>query len=89
MGATRRRILATLAMRAAFTGAAAGLLAVVLGGVAGWAVVTFVLGTAFTPALWASLALVAGGAVLSLVAGLAFAARALGVPAARTLRARE
>jgi len=89
LGAKRSAILGSLALRAAVTGAAAGLIAVILGGIGGWAVVTFVLQSPFTPAIWSSLALVAGGALLSLVAGLIFASRSLGAPAARVLRARE
>ncbi|HSF64114.1 MAG TPA: FtsX-like permease family protein, partial [Paracoccaceae bacterium] len=43
LGATRGRILASFALRAAITGAAAGVVAIAAGGIAGWAVMTFVM----------------------------------------------
>ena len=43
LGASARQILASLALRAALIGAAAGLVAMVAGGVAGWWVTTFVM----------------------------------------------
>ena len=43
LGASRGRILASFALAPALTGAAAGLVAIVAGGVAGWAVTVFVL----------------------------------------------
>lgn len=89
LGATRRRILASLALRAALTGTAAGAVAIVAGCAAGWAVTRFLLGAAYAPALWSALGIVAGGALVSLLAGLAFALRPLGARPARVLRARE
>ncbi len=43
LGASRRRILASFALRSALIGAAAGLVAIAAGGVAGWWVTTFVM----------------------------------------------
>ena len=76
------------ALRAALIGAAAGFVAMVAGGVAGWGVTTFVMEGSFRLAPGAALAVVAGGAGLSLLAGLGFALRPLAARPARTLRAR-
>ena len=89
LGAGRGRILASFALRAALTGAAAGLVAIAAGGVAGWAVTVFVLEGDFRFAAANALAIVAGGAVASLLAGLGFALRPLAARPARVLRAQE
>ncbi|RID90554.1 FtsX-like permease family protein [Gemmobacter lutimaris] len=87
LGATRGRILLSFALRAGLTGAAAGLVAIFAGGVAGWAVMRFVMDAPFAFEPWSALAIVAGGVGLTLLAGLAFALRPLGVRPARVLRA--
>ncbi|WP_126977653.1 ABC transporter permease, partial [Frigidibacter oleivorans] len=89
LGAGRGRILGSFALRAAIMGAAAGAVAVLFGGLAGWAVMTFVMeaGYAFEPA--SAFAIVLGGAVLTLLAGLAFAVRPLAARPAQVLRARD
>ena len=89
LGASRARILASFALRAALTGAAAGLVAVAAGSLAGWAATVFVLDADFRLAPLNALAIVAGGALASLLAGLGFALRPLGTRPARVLRARE
>ena len=89
LGATRGRILASFALRAGLTGAAAGLVAIAAGGLAGWAVTVFVLDGDFRFAGLNALAIVAGGALASLLAGLAFALRPLAARPAQVLRARE
>ncbi len=86
IGATRGRILASFALRAALTGAAAGVVAVVAGGLAGWVVTRFVMEGDFRFAVGNALAIVAGGAAASLLAGLAFALRPLAARPARALR---
>ena len=58
------------------------------GGVAGWAVTTFVMEGSFRFAPGAALGGRRGGRGLSLLAGLAFALRPLAARPARTLRAR-
>jgi putative ABC transport system permease protein len=89
LGATRARILASFALRAALTGAAAGLVAIAAGALAGWAVTVFVLEGEYRFAALNALAIVAGGALASLLAGLAFALGPLATRPARVLRARE
>ncbi|HEU0221423.1 MAG TPA: FtsX-like permease family protein, partial [Paracoccaceae bacterium] len=89
LGATRRRILASFALRAGLLGAGAGAVAIVAGGVAGWAVMLFVMEGGFTFEPLSALAIVAGGAALSLVTGLALALRPLAARPAGVLRARD
>jgi putative ABC transport system permease protein len=89
LGATRARILASFALRAALLGAAAGVVAVVAGGIAGWAVLTFVMDSDYVFEPISALAIVTGGILATLLAGLAFAARSLRVPPAQVLRAQE
>ena len=89
LGATRRRILASFALRSALAGAAAGLVAVGAGAAAGWAVMRFVMDVPFAFATGPALAVVAGGIVAVLAAGAAFAVRPLAARPARVLRAQE
>ncbi|MBN2907684.1 MAG: drug:proton antiporter [Rhodobacteraceae bacterium] len=89
VGAVRGQVLAYFALRSALLGAAAGVVAIFTGAVAGWAVMEFVMtgGYAFEPV--SAIAIVLGGALATLLAGLAFAWRPLAARPARVLRARE
>ena len=89
LGATRGRILLSFALRSALLGAAAGIVAIIAGGLAGWAVMTFVMEAdyAFEPV--SALAIVLGGVIATLAAGLAFALRPLAARPAQVLRAQE
>ena len=89
LGAARADILASFALRAALTGAAAGLVAIGFGALAAWGVIRFVMEADFSFGAVSALAVVAGGALASLLAGLAFAWRPLATRPARVLRARE
>jgi putative ABC transport system permease protein len=89
LGAERRRILGSFALRAALLGGLAGLVALAWGSVAAWAVTTAVLRADFALAPVSALAIVLGGAALNLVAGLAFAARPLKLSPATVLRVQE
>lgn len=89
LGAARRRILASFALRAALMGAAAGGVALTAGIVGGWAVSRFVFETGYTIIWDSALAIVLGGILATLLAGLAFAWRPLAARPARILRARE
>jgi putative ABC transport system permease protein len=59
------------------------------GGLAGWAISTFVMDTTFVFEPVSAAAIVIGGVVVTLLAGLAFAWRPLSARPARVLRARE
>ena len=89
LGATRATILASFALRSALMGAAAGVVAVIAGGTAGWAVMTFVMDSTYRFEPVSALAIVFGGVLATLLAGLAFALRPLAVRPARTLRSQE
>lgn len=89
LGATRARILVNFALRAALLGGAAGLVAVVAGGLAGWAVTHFVMEQDFTFEPISAIATIAGGVVVTMLAGLGFAWRALSLRPAQVLRAHQ
>ncbi len=89
LGATRRRILASFAWRSALLGAAAGCVAILAGALGGWAVMTFVMETTYLFEPMSAFAIILGGALATLLAGLAFAWRPLAARPAQVLRARE
>jgi putative ABC transport system permease protein len=89
LGADRRRILLSFALRSALLGAAAGGVAIVAGGLAGWGVMTFVMEAPYRFEPVSAVAIVLGGVVATLLAGLAFALRPLAARPARVLRAQE
>lgn len=89
VGATRGRILASFALRSAILGAMAGLVAILGGALAGWAVMTLVIEADYSFQAISALTIVSGGAVASLLAGLAFAWAPLAARPARVLRSRD
>lgn len=89
LGAVRGRILASFALRSAILGLAAGIVAIAAGAVAGWGVMTFVMDAEYHFEPFSALAIVIGGALASLIAGLLFALRPLSLRPAGVLRARE
>jgi putative ABC transport system permease protein len=89
LGAGRGRILRSFALRAGLMGMAAGAVAIVAGGIAGWWVTSVVMGSEFRFEPVSAAAIVVGGALASLVAGLTFALRPLAARPAQVLRARE
>lgn len=86
LGATRGRILASFALRSALMGAAAGGVAILAGALAGWAVMTFVMEAEYVFEPLSAVAIVAGGVLATLLAGLAFALRPLAARPSRILR---
>lgn len=89
LGASRARILLSFALRAALMGAAAGIVAIIAGGIAGWAVMRFVMESpyAFEPA--SALTIVLGGIAATLLASLIFVLRPLASRPAQVLRSQE
>ncbi len=86
LGATRRQLAAAFTIEHLILGGATAVLALLLGGLAAWGVVSFVLGTDWMLP-WTSLLAVAVLALaVSLVAGIAASWRALAQPAAPILR---
>jgi len=89
LGATRARILGSFALRSALLGAAAGVVAIVTGALAGWAVMTFVMQGEYRFEPVSAISIVAGGVLATLFAGLAFAWRPLAMRPAQVLRAQD
>ncbi|TFL19735.1 ABC transporter permease [Jannaschia formosa] len=89
LGATRGTILTSFAIRSALLGAAAGVVAIAGGAVAGWGVLTMVMEAPYAFEPVSALVIVLGGALATLLAGLAFAWRPLAARPARILRAQE
>ena len=87
LGASRRKILLSLTIRSTILGAAAGLVAILAGGIAGWAVMTFVMKTDYIFEPLSAVIIVVGGGMLSLLAGLLFTLGPLGVSPSKILRA--
>ncbi len=89
LGAGRGRILTSFALRAAMLGAAAGAVAIFAGGLAGYLVMTLVMESSFAFDLVSAMAIVLGGALTTLLAGLLFAWRPLSSRPAQILRAND
>ncbi|MEX0282619.1 MAG: ABC transporter permease [Arenibacterium sp.] len=89
LGAARRRILTSFALRAALLGFAAGLVALAAGITGGWAVSRYVLETDFSVIWGSAIIIILGGILANLLAGLIFAWRPLAARPAQVLRARE
>lgn len=89
LGATRARILLSFALRAAVLGLAAGLVALAAGIAGGWAVSTYIMDIKYTVIWPSALAIIAGGVIATLLAGLIFAWGPLAARPAQVLRARE
>ncbi|MCC5991425.1 MAG: FtsX-like permease family protein [Rhodobacteraceae bacterium] len=89
LGATRRVILASFALRAALMGAAAGLVALGAGALASWAVMRFVMQADYQFEPVSALAIILGGVLATLLAGLVFALRPLAARPAGVLRAQD
>jgi putative ABC transport system permease protein len=89
LGASRGRILASFALRAALMGAAAGAVAIGAGALAAWAVLTQVMEMSYVFEPVSAVVIVAGGVLATLGAGLVFALRPLAARPAQVLRAQE
>ena len=89
IGATRQRIMISFALRSALLGLAAGIVALAAGILGGWAVQTFIMENDYR-IIWSNaFRIIGGGVFVSLMAGLAFAARPLAARPAQVLRAKE
>jgi len=89
LGASRAGILASFALRSVLMGAAAGLVALAAAALASWAVMRFVMESSYQFEPVSAIAIVVGGILATLLAGLAFALRPLAVRPAQTLRAQD
>ncbi|MEV8465276.1 FtsX-like permease family protein [Fluviibacterium sp. DFM31] len=87
LGATRPQILLGFTLRALLLGTAAGAVALVAGATAAWAVMVFVMDSAFQLDPGNALAIVLGGIGVTLLAGISFSWPPLAARPARVLRA--
>ena len=89
LGASRRNILLSFALRSAILGLSAGLVALAAGIAGGWVVSAYILDTDFS-VIWSSaLGIILGGILATTLAGLAFAWGPINAHPARVLRAQE
>ncbi|GAA6182006.1 ABC transporter permease [Shimia sp. NS0008-38b] len=89
LGATRPQILRSFTWRAALLGASAGTVALCVGLIGGWAVLTFVMENEFFVIWPNAISVLSLGIVANLLAGLIFALPSLKKRPAQTLRARD
>jgi putative ABC transport system permease protein len=89
LGASRARILFSFALRAALMGAAAGLVALLAGSVSAALVMTYVMDSPYEFAPVSAAAIILGGVLATLLAGLAFAWAPLAARPAQVLRSQE
>lgn len=89
LGASRRRILRSLALRAILLGSVAGAVALATGLLGGWAVNHYIFETDFEVIWPSALTIIAAGIAVTLLAGLAFAWGPLTARPAAILRARD
>ena len=89
LGAPRSQILTSFALRSIILGAGAGLVALLAGIAGAWAVNSYVFETSYSIIWPNAIAVVGGGILTTLLAGLAFALRPLAARPARILRARD
>ncbi len=89
LGASRRRVLASFAIRAVLLGCGAGVVALGIGVVAAWAVLHFVMEAEFALSWSSALIIVFGGVALTTLTSLFFSWRAMNVRPAQVLRVAE
>ncbi len=89
LGASRGRILVSFALRAALTGGAAGIVAIGAGALGAWAVMHFVMQAPYNFEPVSAFAVVLGGVLATLLAGLIFVLRPLSRRPAGVLRAQD
>ena len=89
LGASRARILFSFALRAGLMGAAAGLVALLAGSISAALVMTYVMDGKYEFEPVSAAAIILGGVVATLLAGLAFAWAPLAARPAQVLRSQE
>lgn len=89
LGATRADVLKNFLWRSAVLGFAAGAVAILAGGLGGWAVTHFVMETDFRFEPVSAILIILGGVTLSVLAGVYFSLRSLNARPGRILASRE
>ncbi|MFT6451229.1 MAG: putative ABC transport system permease protein, partial [Halocynthiibacter sp.] len=89
IGASRRQILLSFALRSLLVGSLAGLVAIFAGALGAWAVMRFVMESEYVFEPLSALSIVFGGLFLTTLTGLGFTISALSVQPSRMLRAKD
>ena len=89
LGASRRTILASLAIRSTIVGILTGSIAVLAGSLAGLTIMVYAMDSSYAFEPVSAIVIVTGGALTSLLSGLAFSARPLKVQPSAILQERE
>ncbi len=89
LGASRRSILMSFALRSALLGFSAGIVALAAGITGGWVVSAYILDTGFSVIWPSAFGIILGGILATTIAGLAFAWGPINAHPARVLRAQE
>ncbi|MGH1331939.1 MAG: ABC transporter permease [Paracoccaceae bacterium] len=89
IGASKRQILTSFALRSLIVGSLAGFVAIFAGALGAWAVMRFVMDAAYVFEPLSAMSIVIGGLVLTTLTGLGFTLRALSVQPSRMLRAKD
>lgn len=86
LGATRRKVITVYMLEYGLLGFMTAVIAAIVGSVAAWAVVTFLMRASFTLEIGLAAATATLGALMTIAFGVFSTWRALGIPAARMLR---
>jgi putative ABC transport system permease protein len=89
LGAPNSLILMSFTLRSAIVGAGAGVMAIAVGNLAAWAIISFVMGLSFNFDSETAAIIIFLGIITNLLAGLIFAQKPLSASITQTLRQRD
>jgi putative ABC transport system permease protein len=89
LGASNSLILLSFTLRSAIIGAGAGIMAITVGNISGWAIVSLVMGLPFNFDSETAITIILIGIITNLLAGLIFSQKPLSASISKTLRQRD
>ena len=89
LGASNSLILLSFTLRSTIVGAGAGIMAIAVGNLSGWAIVSLVMGLPFNFDSETAITIILMGIITNLLAGLIFAQKPLSASISKTLRQRD
>ena len=89
LGASNSLILMSFTLRSAIVGAGAGIMAITVGNLSAWAIVSLVMGLPFNLDSETAIIIILLGIIINLLAGLIFAQKPLSASISQTLRQRD
>ena len=89
LGATNSLILLSFTLRSAIIGGGAGIMAIIVGNLSGWAIVSLIMGLPFNFDSETAITIILLGIITNLLAGLIFAQKPLSVSISQTLSQRD